>query len=123
MTKEEFKLKLKTLEKIYKNTEPEILESLKLIISNDFFYTKDDLKEKLWKNILFLEENPKAFDNASFDITNSASISTMYEVNDTRKSILSISRDISREKEASLNSLQLQEIALLEKLLASKKYN
>ncbi len=123
MTKEEFELKLKTLEKIYKNTEPEILESLKLIIFNDVFYTKEDLKEKLWKNILFLEENAKAFDNASFDITNSASISTMYEVNDTRKSILSISRDISREKEASLNSLQLQEIALLEKLLASKKYN
>ena len=123
MTKEEFELKLKTLEKIYKNTEPEILESLKLIISNDFFYTKENLKEKLWKNILFLEENSKAFDNASFDINNSASISTIYEVNDTRKSILSISRDISREKEASLNSLQLQEIALLEKLLASKKYN
>lgn len=47
----------------------------------------------------------------------------MYEVNDTRKSILSISRDISREKEASLNSLKLQEIALLEKLLASKNHN
>ncbi len=47
MTKEKFKLKLNTLEKIYKNTEPEILESLKLIISNDFFYTKDNLKEKL----------------------------------------------------------------------------
>ena len=123
MTKEEFELKLKTLEKIYKNTEPEILESLKLIISNDFFYTKENLKEKLWKNILFLEENSKAFDNASFDINNSASISTIYEVNDTRKSILSISRDISREKEMTLNSLQLQEIALLEKLLASKKYN
>lgn len=123
MTKEEFELKLKTLEKIYKNTEPEILESLKLIISNDFFYTKENLKEKLWKNILFLEENSKAFDNASFDINNSASISTIYEVNDTRKSILSISRDISHEKEMTLNSLQLQEIALLEKLLASKKYN
>ncbi len=95
MTKEEFELKLKTLEKIYKNTEPEILESLKLIISNDFFYTKENLKEKLWKNILFLEENSKAFDNASFDINNSASISTIYEVNDTRKSILSISRDCS----------------------------
>ena len=123
MTKEKFKLKLNTLEKIYKNTEPEILESLKLIISNDFFYTKDNLKEKLQNSILFLEENPKAFDNESLDITNSASISSISEANDTTKSILSISRDISREKEMTLNSLQLQEIALLEKLLASKKYN
>ena len=73
--------------------------------------------------MLFLEENPKAFDNESLDITNSDSISSISEGNDTRKSILSISRDISHEKEMTLNSLQLQEIALLEKLLASKKYN
>ncbi len=71
--------------------------------------------------MLFLEENPKAFDNESLDITNSDSISSISEVNDTRKSILSISRDISHEKEMTLNSLQLQEIALLKKLLASKK--
>ena len=71
--------------------------------------------------MLFLEENPKAFDNESLDITNSASISSIYEVNDTRKSILSISRDISHEKEMTLNSLKLREIKLLRKFLSLKK--
>ena len=121
MTKEEFELKLKTLEKIYKNTEPEILESLKLIISNDFFYTKVLLKEKLWRNILFKEKNSKAFDNESLDITNSDSISSISEVNDTRKSILSISKNINREKEMTLKSLKLQEVELLREFLSLKK--
>ncbi len=71
--------------------------------------------------MLFLEENPKAFDNESLDITNSASISSISEVNDTRKSILSISRDISHEKEMTLNSLKLRGIKLLRKFLSLKK--